>query len=68
MPQLTDDDYYTLDHFVQAVLTRVRDGTCSISEGRSDLMHPLTAWDKGNSTEFGPRMNLMMNKWKNGNA
>jgi hypothetical protein len=37
MPQISDDDYYHLNQSVEAVLTRVRDGVCSVGEGRSDL-------------------------------
>lgn len=68
MSQLSDDDYYELDHFVQAVLLRVRDGKCSTNEARSDLMHALTAWDRGNWTEFTPWMKLMQEKWEGENA
>jgi hypothetical protein len=63
MSGLSDDDYYTLDAFVRAVLTRVNNGRCSVSEGCSDIMHPLTAWDKGNWQEFGPWMELKIDSW-----
>jgi hypothetical protein len=68
MSQISDDDYYTLDHFVMAVLMRVQTGACSVSEGRSELMHPLTAWDNGNWQEFGPWMKLRLDGWKSGDA
>ena len=64
MPRLSDDDYYSLNQFVEAVLTRVRDGVCSVGEGRSDLMHPLSAWSNGDAQEVSPRMNMIMEKWK----
>jgi hypothetical protein len=68
MTQLSDNDYYALDHFVQAVLARVRHGICSVSEGRSDLMHVLSAWDKGNWTEFAPWMMLQQERWGRSDA
>ncbi|PZQ12330.1 MAG: hypothetical protein DI565_15980 [Ancylobacter novellus] len=61
--QLSDSDYYTLDHFILAVLTRVRDGHCSAGEGRSSIMHALSAWDQGNAQEFAPWMELQMEEW-----
>jgi hypothetical protein len=64
MPQISDDDYYHLNQFVEAVLTRVRDGVCSVGEGRSDLMHPLSAWLNGDAQEVSPRMITTMEKWK----
>lgn len=64
MPQLSDEDYYTMDAFVRMVLTRVQNGSCSVSEGLSDIMHPLTAWDKGNRQEFRPWMKLKMDGWR----
>jgi hypothetical protein len=66
MTQLSDNDYYALDHFVMAVLTRVRDGLCSVGEGRADLMHALSAWDQGNPTEFAPWIELRTSEWKSG--
>ncbi|MCV3242060.1 hypothetical protein [Mesorhizobium sp. ZC-5] len=66
--RISDDDYYTLDHFISAVLTRVRDGHCSAGEGRSAIMHTLTAWDRENWQEFGPWMTMMMEQWKSDNA
>jgi hypothetical protein len=64
MSQISDEDYYTLDRFVIAVLTRVQAGECSVGEGRSDLMHPLAAWDSGNWHEFRPWMKDMLDRWK----
>ncbi len=65
---LSDDDYYTLDHFIIAALTRVRDGLCSVSEGRANIMRILAAWDKGTIDEIGPWMKRMMAEWEAENA
>jgi hypothetical protein len=63
MAQLSDNDYYALNQFVRTVLRRVQYGECSADEGTSDIMHPLTAWDKENWTEFGPWMERRMEQW-----
>lgn len=60
---LSDSDYHTLDRFIHAVLTRVRDGLCSAAKGRSAIMHALSAWDKDDEQEFAPWMELQMAKW-----
>lgn len=68
MTQLSDDDYYTLEHFVRAVAERVRDGVCSAGEATTDLMHALSAWDNGNWQEFGPWMQLRLDSWRGGDG
>jgi len=61
---LSDPDYYTFERFVGTVLSRVRDGKCSASDGRADIMHPFTALDRGNETEFVPWMQMMLDRWE----
>jgi hypothetical protein len=60
---ITDHEYRTLDRFVKTVLQRVADGKCAVSSAHLDLMHPLTAWDNGNETEFEPWMKLKLHEW-----
>jgi hypothetical protein len=65
---MSGDDYDTLQAYIQTVLRRYRDKECDFSEASLDIMHPLTAWDKGNEQEFVPYMKMMMSKWSAGDA
>jgi hypothetical protein len=64
--KLSDDDYGTLEDYMQAVLRRFRDQECTFSDASADIMHPLTAWDQGNKQEFVPYMKMMLGKWHAG--
>jgi hypothetical protein len=64
MYQLSDSDYYTLGKFIDRVLIRVRDGLCSASEGRRDIMHVVAAWDNGTWNECAPWMQSTMAQWE----
>ena len=64
MTEMSDADYETLDRFMRTVLERVASGRSDVSTAMADVMHPLTAWDKGNATEFAPWMRLMLRKWE----
>jgi hypothetical protein len=64
--KLSDDEYSTLEDYIQAVLRRFRDKECGLSDACADIMHPLTAWDGGEKQEFVPHMKLMMDKWRRG--
>lgn len=62
---MQDDEYYILDAFIKAVLTRVEAGESDVSGAHEDIMHPLTAWDKGHPTEFVPWMKARLEEWGN---
>jgi hypothetical protein len=62
--KLSDDDYGTLEHYIHMVLRRFRDNKCELPEAYADIMHPLTAWDKGNKQEFVPYMKMKMGQWR----
>ncbi len=64
--KLSVDDYSTLDYYTQAVLRRLRDEECTLSDACADMMHPLTAWDHGDKQEFVPYMKTMMAEWQRG--
>jgi hypothetical protein len=64
MSQIYTDDYYALYGLIQDTLLRVRDGVCSVDEGQSDLMHPLSAWRNGDSQEVAPRIKMITEKWE----
>ena len=64
MSLMPDADYQTLDSFIREVLQRVADGASSVASAHADIMHPLTAWDKGNTTEFAPWMALRLREWE----
>jgi hypothetical protein len=68
MLPLSDPDYYTFEKFVGVVLKRAKDGKCTLSEAREDIMHPFSALDKGNATEFIPWMQMMLDGWEDENA
>lgn len=61
---MSDEDYNTLDAFIKAVLRRVAAGESDLVAAQADIMHPLTAWDKGNATEFVPWMKSQLEKWE----
>ena len=61
---MSEEDYYTLDAFIKAVLRRVEAGELDAGSAHADIMHPLTAWDKGNATEFGPWMKARLAEWE----
>ena len=63
--KMSDDDYFTLDAFIKAVLERVKAGDSDVVAAHEDIMHPLTARDRGNATQFAPWMKARLEEWKN---
>ena len=62
--RLSDTDRFTLDQFVEAALARVRDGKCTVAEAKADLMHGLSAWDRGSVNEFRVWMETTLKDWQ----
>lgn len=62
---MSDEEYHTLDAFIKAALERVSAGKSDAGSTHADIMHPLTAWDRGNATEFEPWMKARLEEWKN---
>lgn len=60
---MTDEDYLVLDNFIKVVLQRVEAGECDLTSAHADIMHPLTALDKGTAAEFAPWMKTRLAKW-----
>lgn len=64
MLRLSDTDRFTLDQFVGAALARLRDGRCTVAEAKADLMHALSAWDRGSVNEFRTWMETTLKDWE----
>jgi len=60
---MSEENYNILDSFVKTVIKRLSAGECNGTDAVADLMHPLTAWDKDNQSEFVPWMQLYLEKW-----
>jgi len=63
MANLDTDEYSILDIFVKTAFRRVEAGTMKASEAHSDMMHVLTALDKGNMGQFAPYMSMRLKDW-----
>jgi len=61
-------DYETLEKFIQTVLRRLAEGKTDALQANEDIMHPLTAWDRGNAQEFIPWIKLRMDDWEEDDA
>lgn len=68
MGQMSDADYATLEKFIETVLRRVVEGKTTALAAEQDIMHPLTAWDRGNAQEFVPWMKTAMRGWSDDDA
>jgi hypothetical protein len=56
-------DYDVLDKFIRTILQRYGDGHETLSQAHEGIMHPLTAWDEGNTQEFVPFMEINLKHW-----
>ncbi len=62
--ELSEEDYETLDSFIRAILERVEAGDYDADDAHADIMHVLTAWDRGNAQEFAPWMKTKLEEWE----
>ena len=54
MAEMSDDDYAALERFIKTIIHNVANRTMAEVDGVAAIMHPLTAWDRGNQQEFIP--------------
>lgn len=68
LAQMSNSDYETLDSFIKTVTRRLSEGKTSSIDASEDIMHALTAWDRGVPQEFVPWMTLRMKDWEEDDA
>jgi hypothetical protein len=66
--RLSEQSYDVLDRYTKAALHRLARGETDVDGAHGNLMHPLTAWDRGNKQEFVPYMKLQLREWGLPNA
>lgn len=61
--QWSRSEYNLLEKYVKTVLKRHADGLSDEITARNDIMHPLTAWDRGEKQEFAPYIEMKLRQW-----
>lgn len=68
LAKFTDPEYHLLDQFIKIALRRVEAGAMTADDAHGDVLHVVTAFDRGIAAQFIPYMTMRMKEWDAGDV